>query len=136
MPCGWTGWDGWGRDGSAPSNQRQTSQRQANHENLPETASTGMSAHPRTTSPDTVRQWNLSRVIPVGAPAKRSVRPALPFRLRPGDRRYLSATRSRRLPGVLAVPTLIKELPLPVRVLIGDFTDEPRILAALGLPAA
>lgn len=35
--------------------------------------------------------------------------------------------------GVLAVPTLIKELPLPVRVLIGDFTDEPRVLAALGL---
>ena len=38
--------------------------------------------------------------------------------------------------GVLAVPTLIKELPLPVRVMIGDFTDEPRVLAALGLPAA
>jgi circadian clock protein KaiB len=38
--------------------------------------------------------------------------------------------------GVLAVPTLIKELPLPVRVLIGDFTDEARVLAALGLPAA
>lgn len=38
--------------------------------------------------------------------------------------------------GVLAVPTLIKELPLPVRVLIGDFTDEQRVLAALGLPAA
>ena len=38
--------------------------------------------------------------------------------------------------GVLAVPTLIKELPLPVRVLIGDFTDEPRVLAALGLLAA
>jgi circadian clock protein KaiB len=35
--------------------------------------------------------------------------------------------------GVLAVPTLIKERPLPVRVLIGDFTDEPRVLAALGL---
>ena len=35
--------------------------------------------------------------------------------------------------GLLAVPTLIKELPLPVRVLIGDFTDEPRVLAALGL---
>ena len=35
--------------------------------------------------------------------------------------------------GVLAVPTLFKELPLPVRVLIGDFTDEPRVLAALGL---
>jgi circadian clock protein KaiB len=34
--------------------------------------------------------------------------------------------------GVLAVPTLIKELPLPVRVLIGDFTDETRVLAALG----
>ena len=35
--------------------------------------------------------------------------------------------------GVLAVPTLFKELPLPVRVLIGDFTDEPRVLAALGM---
>ena len=35
--------------------------------------------------------------------------------------------------GVLAVPTLIKELPLPERVIIGDFTDEPRVLAALGL---
>src|ERR1035437_2204452 len=133
MPCGWTGWS---RDAGPRTTQRQTSQRQANQEHLPETASTGAGAHPRTTSPDTVRQWNLSRVIPVGAPAKRSVRPALPFRLRPGDRRYLSATRSRRLPGVLAVPTLIKELPLPVRVLTGDFPDEPRILAALGLPAA
>lgn len=36
--------------------------------------------------------------------------------------------------GVLAVPTLIKELPLPVRVLIGDFTDESRVLTALGMP--
>jgi circadian clock protein KaiB len=38
--------------------------------------------------------------------------------------------------GVLAVPTLIKEKPLPARVLIGDFTNEQRVLAALGLPAA
>jgi hypothetical protein len=38
--------------------------------------------------------------------------------------------------GVLAVPTLIKELPLPVRVLIGDFTDETRVPATLGLPTA
>ena len=38
--------------------------------------------------------------------------------------------------GVLAVPTLIKELPLPVQVLIGDFTDEPRVLATLGLSPA
>jgi circadian clock protein KaiB len=35
--------------------------------------------------------------------------------------------------GVLAVPTLFKELPLPAKVLIGDFTDESRVLAALGL---
>ena len=34
---------------------------------------------------------------------------------------------------VLAVPTLIKERPLPVRRLVGDFSDEPRVLAALGL---
>jgi len=38
--------------------------------------------------------------------------------------------------GVLAVPTLFKELPLPVRVLIGDFTDESRVLAALGVPTS
>lgn len=38
--------------------------------------------------------------------------------------------------GVLAVPTLIRELPLPVRVMIGDFTDEQRMLATLGLPAS
>ena len=36
--------------------------------------------------------------------------------------------------GVLAVPTLFKERPLPVRMLIGDFTDEDRVLVALGLP--
>lgn len=35
--------------------------------------------------------------------------------------------------GVLAVPTLIKELPLPVRVLIGNLTDEQQVLTALGL---
>jgi circadian clock protein KaiB len=34
---------------------------------------------------------------------------------------------------VLAVPTLIKEGPPPVRRLVGDFSNEPRVLAALGL---
>ena len=38
--------------------------------------------------------------------------------------------------GVVAVPTLIKDLPHPVRRLVGDFTDEARVLAALDLPAA
>lgn len=38
--------------------------------------------------------------------------------------------------GVLAVPTLIRDLPPPTRVLIGDFTDEARVLEALGLPFA
>jgi circadian clock protein KaiB len=37
--------------------------------------------------------------------------------------------------GVLALPTLIKEMPLPVQVLIGDFTDQSRVLAGLGLAA-
>jgi circadian clock protein KaiB len=35
--------------------------------------------------------------------------------------------------GVVAVPTLIKASPPPVRVLVGGFTDESRVLAALGL---
>lgn len=37
--------------------------------------------------------------------------------------------------GVLAVPTLIKEMPPPVRVLIGNFTNEARVVAALDLNA-
>lgn len=32
------------------------------------------------------------------------------------------------------MPTLIKELPPPLRGPVGDFTDEPRVLAALGPP--
>jgi circadian clock protein KaiB len=32
---------------------------------------------------------------------------------------------------VLATPTLIKDLPLPSRMLVGDMSDHPRILVAL-----
>jgi len=35
--------------------------------------------------------------------------------------------------GIVAAPTLIKDLPLPVRLLAGDLSDEPAVLAALGL---
>jgi circadian clock protein KaiB len=34
---------------------------------------------------------------------------------------------------VLATPTLIKELPLPVRRVVGDLSDGDKILVALGL---
>ena len=36
--------------------------------------------------------------------------------------------------GVVAVPTLIKDLPPPIRLLVGDFADESAVLTALGLP--
>lgn len=35
---------------------------------------------------------------------------------------------------ILAAPTLIRELPLPVRRLIGDLSQEERVLVALDLP--
>lgn len=35
--------------------------------------------------------------------------------------------------GVIAVPTLIRKLPLPQRRLVGNLTDAEKILAALGL---
>ena len=35
--------------------------------------------------------------------------------------------------GVLASPTLIKELPLPRRVLVGNMSDASRVLLALGI---
>jgi circadian clock protein KaiB len=34
---------------------------------------------------------------------------------------------------VIAAPTLVKKLPLPIRKLIGDMSDEDRILIGLGL---
>lgn len=34
---------------------------------------------------------------------------------------------------ILAVPMLIKQLPLPIRRLIGDMSDEARVLVGLGI---
>lgn len=34
---------------------------------------------------------------------------------------------------ILAIPTLVKELPLPVRRIIGDFSDTEKVLFALDL---
>ena len=35
--------------------------------------------------------------------------------------------------GIVAVPSVLKELPPPVRLLAGDLSDEAAVLAALGL---
>jgi len=35
---------------------------------------------------------------------------------------------------ILAVPTLVKKLPVPVRKIIGTLSDRERVLGALGLP--
>ncbi|UOQ79756.1 circadian clock KaiB family protein [Hymenobacter sp. 5414T-23] len=35
---------------------------------------------------------------------------------------------------IIAAPTLVKKLPLPLRRLIGDLSEEKKVLAALGLP--
>jgi circadian clock protein KaiB len=37
---------------------------------------------------------------------------------------------------VVAAPTLIKERPLPKRMLVGDLSDSPRVLAALDIRVA
>ncbi len=36
---------------------------------------------------------------------------------------------------VIAAPTLVKELPLPLRRIVGDLADEGRVLLALGIRA-
>jgi circadian clock protein KaiB len=36
---------------------------------------------------------------------------------------------------IIAAPTLIKSLPLPLRRLVGDFSDRDRVAAGLGLEA-
>jgi len=40
-----------------------------------------------------------------------------------------------RLDQIVAAPTLVKRLPSPLRKLIGDMSDERRVLAGLDLPA-
>ncbi len=37
---------------------------------------------------------------------------------------------------IVAVPTLIKKLPVPVRLLVGDFSQTEHVLRGLGLQAA
>jgi circadian clock protein KaiB len=37
---------------------------------------------------------------------------------------------------IIAAPTLVKLLPEPLRRVIGDLSDRPRVLASLGLSAA
>jgi circadian clock protein KaiB len=34
---------------------------------------------------------------------------------------------------ILAVPTLIRELPLPVKKFVGDFSDKEKVLSELGI---
>lgn len=34
---------------------------------------------------------------------------------------------------IIAAPTLIREFPLPLRTLVGDFSDRERVLSGLGL---
>lgn len=34
---------------------------------------------------------------------------------------------------IIAVPTLVKTTPMPQKVMIGDFTNEERVLNALGV---
>lgn len=36
--------------------------------------------------------------------------------------------------GIVAVPTLVREAPLPRRLVVGDLSDTPRVLRALDLP--
>src|SRR5512138_2304186 len=37
---------------------------------------------------------------------------------------------------ILAIPTIIRELPLPIRKVVGDLSDQRRALVGLGLPEA
>jgi len=46
---------------------------------------------------------------------------------------YQQPELARRMQ-LVAAPTLIKELPLPVRRLIGDLSDRQRVLIGLDLP--
>jgi hypothetical protein len=40
---------------------------------------------------------------------------------------------TRDAPRLIALPTLLKTLPLPLRKILGSFTEKDRLLAVLGL---
>ena len=66
----------------------------------------------------------------------RPVRPVRPTRLQGYDLRIVDLYQEPEevfSRGVLAVPTLFKGLPLPVKMVIGDFTNVPQVLATSGL---
>jgi circadian clock protein KaiB len=37
--------------------------------------------------------------------------------------------------GIVAIPTLVKELPVPIRKIIGDLSDTPKVLVHLAVEA-
>lgn len=38
--------------------------------------------------------------------------------------------------GIVAIPTLVKELPVPIRKIIGDLSDTPKVLVHLSIEGA
>ncbi|MGP9814043.1 circadian clock KaiB family protein [Rhodopseudomonas palustris] len=38
--------------------------------------------------------------------------------------------------GIVAIPTLVKELPVPIRKIIGDLSDTPKVLVHLSVEGA
>ena len=79
-----------------------------------------------TTPRSTAAVSNLNRIL--------GARPTLRYRLDVVDI-YQDPEKAAK-GGVIAAPTLVRLLPEPVRRIIGDLSDEAKVLSSLGLPAA
>ena len=77
-----------------------------------------------------------ARSVRAVATARRLLESRLPGRYTLAVVDIYQDPEAARVHQIVAVPTLIRLRPLPLRRLIGDLSDEARVLAALGLDPA
>ncbi len=101
-------------------------------------------AHPDYGDTDSVKSWNLRLFVTDWTPrcvvAYKNLRRICSERLK--DKCTIEVVDLLEDPAVakqqqiVAVPTLVKTSPLPQKLMIGDFTDEERLLKTLGIEPA
>jgi len=98
-------------------------------------------AHPDYGDTDSIKEWNLRLFVTDWTPRcvvayknlNRICTEHLKDRCRIEVVDLLENPEVARQEQIVAVPTLLKTTPKPERVMVGDFTDEARVLKALGV---
>jgi circadian clock protein KaiB len=102
-------------------------------------------ASPRKVKPAAATSWDLELRLYVAGPSPKSLTAFRNIELLCEEHlagRYhievVDLTKNPQLAAsdqILAVPTLVRKLPVPIRKIIGTLSDTERVLGALGLPS-